>query len=89
MSQNQKGPLGGPLQFPLHPNNTIIVSVKSLKHFGFGKCVFADARVVGGRPCKGARAIDPTVNKKKPMLCCSIRKEHVPADISVGCTMQQ
>jgi hypothetical protein len=85
-----QGTLDGPLlPLPQNENGTIVASLKSLRHFGFKACVFNDPCIPGGRPCSGARVIDPTINKGKTVLCCSVRREHVSADISVTCKMQQ
>lgn len=92
MNQAQKRVVDRPLRLqdlPRNKENMFLVNVRSLKLFEFGKCVVSEACLCGSRPCKGARVLDPTVNRKKTMLCCSIRKEHVSADVSASCKMQQ
>ncbi len=68
---------------PLNANGTVPVGAGTLRFFGFRGCV------VDGRPCDGARVINPASDMERCSLDCSIQKKYVSIDDSKVCRRQE
>ncbi len=62
-------------------NGTLSATVDLLKLHDFGSCV------INGRPCVGARVIDPTPHGET--VCCSIRHAPVNPGQALHCDLRR